>query len=627
MATVIDSLVVELGLDPTKFVMGTVKGKAALVELKDNVVKFKNTAEPSFKSVAVGAKKMEDAFAGVGTKLLGLAALFTGGIGIAAFMSQLIKATAEIGRLSAGLGTSAQDLWAWDAAGRQFGVRAGSMQVAWKAMSNAINDQAMGVGPIANRRFFEFWRERGVAFTDVQGKAASMTKTLEALNRAAFAIKDKREAATFLRGLPGIGGNDELINMLMTTPPKDFSAAYAKNFGLAPDPAAVKAAAEAMREYEETWAKTSSLASGMIPIITVGLGLVNAFATGLERITAQIESWWNTSDFVKYLKDKALQSGGDMGTPGVGWVPGMPTPSGNVLDRIGPQGGGSAGGGRGRAGSATGAVGTGGAAPSGGAAASTGGGTLPGGADVGSSLQGGGGPPGPRSENAQRMYNEARRLGYDHEHASAMMGHVQAESGFNPNATGDAGTAHGFFQHRGERWRSAQRQAAAEGLDPRSPEAAVRHFHNELQTTERRAGRAFMAAENTRDAVTALNGYERFMGWQRGQAARYNAASRFERTMSPTGAAVSPGGAPPVGATSAWGNSARAVPWLTNPGSLGLMPGGQASNTTNNSSSAETHVGSVTVQTQASDAYGIASDMRSAIERVGNVGVNNNGPN
>ena len=86
----------------------------------------------------------------------------------------------------------------------------------------------------------------------------------------------------------------------------------------------------------------------------------------------------------------------------------------------------------------------------------------------------------------------------------------------------------------------------------------------------------------------------------------------------------------PDAATSsdAWGNTARAVPWLNNPAAFALLPGGrQSSNTTTNSSTAETHVGSVTVNTQATDAYGIAKDLKGAMERFNTVGNTNNGPN
>jgi hypothetical protein len=154
-------------------------------------------------------------------------------------------------------------------------------------------------------------------------------------------------------------------------------------------------------------------------------------------------------------------------------------------------------------------------------------------------------PSGSKAENAQRIYDELRRLGHTHEQASGALGHVQAESGFNPKATGDAGTAHGFFQHRGSRWASAMRDAAKAGTTPFSPEAAARHFDRELRNEESRAGRQYFNSKSTQDAVTALNSYERFAGWQRGHSGRYSAANRFSRTMKPSAPPAVAGNAPP----------------------------------------------------------------------------------
>jgi len=165
-------------------------------------------------------------------------------------------------------------------------------------------------------------------------------------------------------------------------------------------------------------------------------------------------------------------------------------------------------------------------------------------------------PSGKHGENAQRIYDELRRLGHSHEQASAALGHVQAESGFNPNATGDGGTAHGFFQHRKDRWALANKLAAQEGTTPFSPEAAARHFDYELKHGERKAGARYFGADNVRDAVTALNGYERFAGWQRGQAGRYSAADKFSRSMRPSEGGETAGG--PAG----WRKSGKPfLPW------------------------------------------------------------------
>ncbi|KRR11534.1 phage tail tip lysozyme [Bradyrhizobium valentinum] len=145
-------------------------------------------------------------------------------------------------------------------------------------------------------------------------------------------------------------------------------------------------------------------------------------------------------------------------------------------------------------------------------------------------------PSGQKGENAQRLYNELRRLGHSHEQASAALGHAQHESGFNPGVVGDKGTAFGFFQHRGSRWAKAQKMAAEAGTTPFSPEAAARHFDHELRTNEKAAGRNYFASKSTHDAVTALNAYERFAGWQRGQPGRYSSAEGFAKKMRDTNA-------------------------------------------------------------------------------------------
>ena len=136
-----------------------------------------------------------------------------------------------------------------------------------------------------------------------------------------------------------------------------------------------------------------------------------------------------------------------------------------------------------------------------------------------------------RQRNAQEIYAQLRALGHTHEQASAALGHAFAESGFNPRVRGDQGTAFGFFQHRGERWRNHLAMAKRLGLDPYSPEAAARHFDEELRTSESRAGKKYFSSRTTQDAVTALNGYERFAGWQHGQSGRYSAAERFSRSL------------------------------------------------------------------------------------------------
>src|ERR1035437_1313980 len=203
MATVIDQLVVELGLDPTKFVLGTVKGKAALVKLKDETVK-------SSKDIEQGAKKMETAFGGVSTKMLELATLFTGGLGIAAFMGYVVKGAAELGRLAKVLDTNAQEMWAWEQAGAQVGARSGEISGSWQKLVHTFNDFSIGL-PAANAKFIRFFSEQGVQFVDSTGKMRSMTDVYMQLNKAVQGM-DPARAESYLRGL---GLDPGAINLIL----------------------------------------------------------------------------------------------------------------------------------------------------------------------------------------------------------------------------------------------------------------------------------------------------------------------------------------------------------------------------------------------------------------------------
>jgi hypothetical protein len=60
-------------------------------------------------------------------------------------------------------------------------------------------------------------------------------------------------------------------------------------------------------------------------------------------------------------------------------------------------------------------------------------------------------PPPPQSINPDLISQELRRRGLSDAHAQGIISNIQRESGFNPAAMGDQGTAHGLFQHRLDR--------------------------------------------------------------------------------------------------------------------------------------------------------------------------------
>src|SRR6266567_8524139 len=97
MATTIDSLVVELGLDPKKFTQGQ---REAIEKFKQGAEEFRKHGS---KIEGVG-KNMEEALDKVRTQALGLLALFVGGLGIEQLLTRFANVVSQTGRMAQAVG-------------------------------------------------------------------------------------------------------------------------------------------------------------------------------------------------------------------------------------------------------------------------------------------------------------------------------------------------------------------------------------------------------------------------------------------------------------------------------------------------------------------------------------------
>jgi hypothetical protein len=118
--------------------------------------------------------------------------------------------------------------------------------------------------------------------------------------------------------------------------------------------------------------------------------------------------------------------------------------------------------------------------------------------------------------NVQSWYDFARRpldqggLGLTHEQAVGKVANLQAESGAGIPAwgpTGDANTAWGAAQWRGDRLTGLQKFAADRGLDYRTTEAQQAFMRDEYLGPERAAYTALTSARTPQEAATAVNRY------------------------------------------------------------------------------------------------------------------------
>lgn len=140
MATVIDSLVVELGLDPTKLVKGQKEASDA----------FKKTGEQSVKGgkeIETQAVKTGEAIGGIRTQALNLASVFSGfgAAGLLSFAKNTISAGASVGRLSRNLGVNATEISKWQGVATIFGSTAEGMASSFTSVSDAFAGWKVGI--------------------------------------------------------------------------------------------------------------------------------------------------------------------------------------------------------------------------------------------------------------------------------------------------------------------------------------------------------------------------------------------------------------------------------------------------------------------------------------------------
>ena len=114
MPEIIDSLLLEIGLDPKDFKIG-------MEEALKNFSKTKDGATKHAKDIEASGKQAAQFFSSLKTEALGLLAIFTGGMGIKNFTESTIQTGTSLNNLSKNIGMSSQSIQAWQQAGKQMG--------------------------------------------------------------------------------------------------------------------------------------------------------------------------------------------------------------------------------------------------------------------------------------------------------------------------------------------------------------------------------------------------------------------------------------------------------------------------------------------------------------------------
>lgn len=133
MATVIDALVVQLGLDPSQFTKGQKDAAAALVKTRESATKEGKQIEKSIDNAGEAVERLA-------RNALKLFAIFTAGRAIKDFVADITNVDASLGRLAKSIGSTPEAISALGNAVARNGGSADAAAGSFQRLSDSINE-------------------------------------------------------------------------------------------------------------------------------------------------------------------------------------------------------------------------------------------------------------------------------------------------------------------------------------------------------------------------------------------------------------------------------------------------------------------------------------------------------
>lgn len=202
MANVIDSLAIELKLDPRDLSAGLTQATAAFTKAKDDSVSAASEIERQ-------GHRASAFFDTLGSKVLALYAIFTAGRGLKQLAEDVTEADRRVGLLAKTMDMSVQALSSWGNAARLMGGHAESVEGDMAGLSNQIQRFLLtGEGRVPG-----LLQSIGISFRDANGHVKTMNQLFFELAQQIEARHlDPARAKAFLTEL-GLG--EDSINLIL----------------------------------------------------------------------------------------------------------------------------------------------------------------------------------------------------------------------------------------------------------------------------------------------------------------------------------------------------------------------------------------------------------------------------
>jgi hypothetical protein len=232
MATVIDSLIVKLGLDSTDFQ----RGEKRVADGLDNTRK---RTERTGKQVEASGKQAAEFFGQMQSAAVRFFAVLTVGRGLSDFTRTIIQTGAQLDRMAKNFGTSTDRLSRWTAAVKVNGGTAEGFLGTMQGLSSALTELKL----TGNTGILPYLQALGVSVADAEGKARPLENILADIGDKLKELPSREDAFNIGSKL---GIDDATINLLLK------GRAEVEKL-LAAQKAYSEADAEAARKAAENW--------------------------------------------------------------------------------------------------------------------------------------------------------------------------------------------------------------------------------------------------------------------------------------------------------------------------------------------------------------------------------------
>jgi hypothetical protein len=297
--TVIDSLVLQFGLDTTKFVAGS---RELALEMKN----MREQAKVSGDEIEAQGKAIGEAFSIIKREAVGVLAAFFGGKGMVEFFNHITQVDAATGRLAKTINMSTRELSAWQGVSVQTGGTADSMAQTLQGLTGEINKFLItGQGA-----FIPVFNQLGISLFDSNRQLKTAGQLILELSEHANKMDPARFAA-LMSMIPGM--NSQTINTML-----QGDSALRKlmddqvKLGLI-----TEQDAQAAIKLEQSWARAEQAATSL------GRRLVTflqpALTTILDALTKDITHGWLNTGGAQQFGATSARTWWETLKEGLGW--------------------------------------------------------------------------------------------------------------------------------------------------------------------------------------------------------------------------------------------------------------------------------------------------------------------